>query len=67
MFATLVVVLPSLHEGGSVHVRLGQQEKIYETAKHEIGSTTVMAWYTGAHGIFVVHPIADWPARRRLS
>lgn len=47
MFATLVVVLPSPHEGGIVHVKLGQQEKTYETAKQEVAATTVMAWYTG--------------------
>lgn len=55
MFATLVVILPSLHEGGSVHVKLGQQEKTYETSTQEVSATTVMAWYTGKSVFIWIH------------
>ncbi|VDB99821.1 unnamed protein product [Peniophora sp. CBMAI 1063] len=46
MFATVVIVLPSPHEGGSVHVKHGRQEKMLDASGEDIATTSVLAWYT---------------------
>ncbi|VDB99822.1 unnamed protein product [Peniophora sp. CBMAI 1063] len=46
MFATVVIVLPSQHEGGSVHVQHGRQRKTLQSSGQGLLTTTVMAWYT---------------------
>lgn len=47
MFATVVIILPSQHEGGSVHVQHGRQRKVLQSSEQGLLTTTVMAWYTG--------------------
>ncbi|KZV75575.1 hypothetical protein PENSPDRAFT_72660 [Peniophora sp. CONT] len=49
MFATVVIVLPSYHEGGSVHVKHGRQEKTLDSSGQGIATTSVLAWYTDVH------------------
>lgn len=49
MFGTLVICLPSKHEGGAVHVRHGEETKVLETEKTSEFDTSFIAWY--AHSI----------------
>ncbi|KAH7103481.1 hypothetical protein BKA62DRAFT_828650 [Auriculariales sp. MPI-PUGE-AT-0066] len=46
MFATMVVVLPSQHAGGAVHVKHASNEQIFDTSLQRIAATTLLAWYT---------------------
>ncbi|OCH94338.1 hypothetical protein OBBRIDRAFT_801332 [Obba rivulosa] len=46
MFATMVVVLPSLFTGGAVRVSHGSVSETYDSAQSSRTSTSVLAWYT---------------------
>ncbi|KAF1918429.1 hypothetical protein BDU57DRAFT_528829 [Ampelomyces quisqualis] len=46
MFGTLVVCLPSLHEGGSVRLVHGKEEHTIETAAGSAFMMTTLAWYS---------------------
>lgn len=45
MFGTLVICLPSKHEGGAVHVRHGEETKVLEADKNSEFDTSFVAWY----------------------
>ncbi|KAK5262783.1 hypothetical protein LTR96_011732, partial [Exophiala xenobiotica] len=45
MFGTLVVCLPSKHEGGEIHVTHGGQTKILHTADSSEFNYTYLCWY----------------------
>lgn len=45
MFATLVIALPSKHEGGEVRVTHSGQTKTFETSKFSEFDASYLAWY----------------------
>lgn len=45
MFATLVIVLPSKHEGGEVRVSHSKTTKVFETSKFSEFDFSYLAWY----------------------
>jgi hypothetical protein len=45
MFGTLVICLPSKHEGGEVRVAYGGKEKILKTAESSEYGYTYLCWY----------------------
>ena len=45
MFGTLVIVLPSPHEGGDVIVTHDGHSKVLETAPASAFETQTLAWY----------------------
>jgi hypothetical protein len=45
MFATLVIVLPSKHEGGEVRVTHSGNTKVFETSKFSEFDSSYLAWY----------------------
>ncbi|KAJ3997524.1 hypothetical protein F5050DRAFT_1711233 [Lentinula boryana] len=46
MFATIIVVLPSLYTGGQVHISHSSSKQIFSFDSNSLLSTAVMAWYT---------------------
>ncbi|KAF5383237.1 hypothetical protein D9615_004868 [Tricholomella constricta] len=46
MFATVIIVLPSLYTGGEVHVSHSSSTKVIELAPNSLLYTSVLAWYT---------------------
>lgn len=44
MFATLVIALPSKHEGGEVRVTHGGQTKTFGTSKSSEFDSSYLAW-----------------------
>lgn len=46
MFGTLVVCLPSVHEGGSVRLVHGKEVRTVETASQSAFKMTTLAWYS---------------------
>ena len=50
MFGTLVVCLPSEHEGGQVHLTHGSQEKLIDTAPSSKFGFSYLAWLVSANG-----------------
>jgi len=46
MFATVVIVLPSLHTGGELVLSHSNASKIFDFSSHSLLETAVMAWYT---------------------
>ena len=61
MFGTLVVSLPSKHEGGDVLVTFNGQKKILRTATASEWSTTYLAWYAD-----VLHEVRPVEAGYRI-
>ncbi len=45
MFATLVICLPSQHEGGEVHVTHGKKKKIFKTAESSDFDFSYLCWF----------------------
>jgi len=45
MFATLVIALPSKHEGGEVRVTHSGKTKKFETSKFSEFDASYLAWY----------------------
>jgi hypothetical protein len=45
MFATLVIALPSKHEGGEVRVTHGGKTKTFETSKSSEFDSSYLTWY----------------------
>lgn len=45
MFATMVISLPSLHQGGDVVVTLREESKTLATATHSAWKSSALAWY----------------------
>jgi hypothetical protein len=62
MFATVVFVLPSLFEGGEVHVSHAGQNAVINVSKHSQFNTSVLAWYTD-----VMHEVKPITSGYRLA
>lgn len=62
MFATLIVVLPSLYTGGDVHVSHGTNRKIFKGASINAYTTSMLAWYTD-----VMHEVKPIESGYRLA
>ncbi|KAI0756099.1 hypothetical protein C8Q80DRAFT_1264201 [Daedaleopsis nitida] len=56
-FATLVIVLPSTFDGGSLRVTYGDRSETYDYSVHTAANLTVLAWRTGAQAEFA--PLSD--------
>jgi hypothetical protein len=54
MFATLVIALPSKHEGGEVRVTHGGKTKTFETSKFSEFDSSYLAWYDIEFTIHIV-------------
>ncbi|KZV92506.1 hypothetical protein EXIGLDRAFT_614267 [Exidia glandulosa HHB12029] len=46
MFASLIVVLPTLFAGGDAHLSHGSQSTVLNSSRASLAHTTVLAWYT---------------------
>jgi hypothetical protein len=62
MFATIVVVLPSLFQGGAAHLSHGDLSAVIDSSLHSLTNLSVMAWYTD-----VVHEIKPITGGHRLA
>lgn len=62
MFATIVIVLPSLYAGGEVRVVHGSEEKILDFSDSSQLNTAILAWYAD-----VVHEVKPVTSGFRLS
>ncbi|KAG6805401.1 hypothetical protein H0H93_004866, partial [Arthromyces matolae] len=62
MFATAIIVLPSLYTGGEVHVSHSSTTKVLDFASHSLLSTALLAWYTD-----VVHEVKPLKSGYRLA
>ncbi|TAQ83888.1 hypothetical protein B7494_g7785 [Chlorociboria aeruginascens] len=58
MFGTMVIALPSKHEGGEVH---GSETKLFETSKYSDFDFSYLAWYSD-----VTHEVKPVTSGRRL-
>jgi hypothetical protein len=54
MFATLVIALPSKHEGGEVRVTHGGKTKTFETSRFSEFDSSYLAWYDIEFTIHIV-------------
>lgn len=61
MFATIIVILPSLYSGGQVCVSHGSEGKIFDFQAHGF-STSVLAWYAD-----VMHEVKPITSGYRLA
>lgn len=62
MFATIVIVLPSLYAGGEVRVVHGSEEKILDFSDFSQLNTAILAWYAD-----VVHEVKPVTSGFRLA
>lgn len=62
MFATIIVVLPSLYSGGQVHVSHGSSRKTFDLASTSAFTTSFLTWYTD-----VVHEVKPITSGYRLA
>lgn len=62
MFATMIIILPSLYTGGQVHVSHGPERKVFDLAPSSMLSTSVLAWYTD-----VLHEVKSVTSGYRLA
>ncbi|KAB5589566.1 Extracellular metalloprotease [Ceratobasidium theobromae] len=63
MFATMVVILPSLFEGGAVHLAHGNESKVIDVGgPASVFQTTVIAWYTD-----IMHEVKPITSGYRLA
>ncbi|GJE87366.1 hypothetical protein PsYK624_034490 [Phanerochaete sordida] len=62
MFATIIIVLPSLFTGGAAHLTFGDLSTVYDCAPKSLLETSVMAWYTD-----VTHEIKPITCGYRLA
>ncbi|KAF9525405.1 hypothetical protein CPB83DRAFT_909165 [Crepidotus variabilis] len=46
MFATVIIILPSMYTGGEVHVSHANSTKVLDFAPNSLLSTALLAWYT---------------------
>jgi hypothetical protein len=49
MFATIVIILPSMFTGGSLKLSHARESAIVDGAPHSLFATHVAAWYTDVH------------------
>ncbi|TVY44089.1 hypothetical protein LOCC1_G004493, partial [Lachnellula occidentalis] len=61
MFATLVIALPSKHEGGEVRVTHAGKTRVFETAKFSDFGSSFLAWFSD-----VTHEVKPVLSGRRL-
>ena len=52
MFGTLVICLPSKHEGGEVRVSHGGQKKILDTAESSEFNYTYLCWFVAVLSLY---------------
>lgn len=62
MFATIIVVLPSLYSGGQVHVSHGSSRKTFDLSSTSAFTTSFLTWYTD-----VVHEVKPIMSGYRLA
>ena len=62
MFATVIIVLPSLYTGGEVHVSHGNTRKIFDLASSSAFTTSLLTWYTD-----VMHEVKPITSGYRLA
>ncbi|KAF0316046.1 2og-fe oxygenase superfamily protein [Colletotrichum asianum] len=62
MIGTLVVVLPSEHKGGDVHVSFGSDERSFSTAPFSTFDITALAWFSD-----VSHEVKELVSGYRLA
>lgn len=62
MFATVIIVLPSLYSGGDVHVSHGNNRKVFQGGPINAFTTSILAWYTD-----VMHEVKPIESGYRLA
>lgn len=62
MFATAIIVLPSLYTGGQVHVSHGSTHKVFDLASSSAFTTSLLTWYTD-----VMHEVKPITSGYRLA
>lgn len=62
MFATAIIVLPSLYTGGEVHVSHGASRKVFDLASTTHFNASILAWYTD-----VMHEVKPVTSGYRLA
>ncbi|THH12663.1 hypothetical protein EW146_g7492 [Bondarzewia mesenterica] len=62
MFATIIIVLPSLYAGGQVHVSHGTSKQVFDFASDSAFSTTLLTWYAD-----VMHEVKSITSGYRLA
>jgi hypothetical protein len=62
MFATAIILLPSLYTGAQVHVSHGSTSKTFDLAASSAFTTSLLAWYTD-----VVHEVKPVTSGYRLA
>ncbi|KZS90663.1 hypothetical protein SISNIDRAFT_391255, partial [Sistotremastrum niveocremeum HHB9708] len=62
MFGTFVIVLPTLFEGGQLHLSHSGQSKIFDSSINSEFSTSILAWYTD-----VLHEVKPITSGFRLA
>ncbi|KAI9832827.1 MAG: hypothetical protein M1826_000993 [Phylliscum demangeonii] len=61
MFGTLVICLPSKHDGGAIHLKHGREEKTLMTAAKSAFNISYLAWYADvSHEVEMVHSGVRW-------
>lgn len=62
MFATIIIILPSVYSGGEVHVSHASSSKVFDFSAQSLLSTVALAWYTD-----VVHEVKPVTSGFRLA
>lgn len=62
MVGTLVVCLPSEHQGGDVHLTFGSDQRIFQTAPTSTFDLTTLAWFSD-----VTHEVKELTSGYRLA
>jgi hypothetical protein len=62
MFATIIILLPSLYSGGQAHVSHGSTSKIFDLASTSDFTTSLLTWYTD-----VMHEVKPVTSGYRLA
>lgn len=61
MIGTLIICLPSVHEGGDVHLSHAGKSRVFATSQHSAFDVTALAWYSD-----VTHEIKEVTSGYRL-
>jgi hypothetical protein len=61
MFATLVIALPSKHEGGEVRVTHDGKTKTFETSKFSEFDSSYLAWYDIGVTVYIGYSTNSFP------
>ncbi|KAI8262579.1 hypothetical protein K4K58_000483 [Colletotrichum sp. SAR11_239] len=62
MVGTLVICLPSEHQGGDVHLAFGSDQRVFSTAPTSIFDITTLAWFSD-----VTHEVKELTSGYRLA